>query len=352
MSGDAQERQNTLGAISGDTSLSLLFLTLHLSTMRAPRFSDAPRRKKSSQIVASPRRPNEYNAEMNVRNLTLIRAARPTLEGAGVHLRRAFGNGDESLFDPFLMLDDFRADDPSRYRPGFPWHPHRGIETITYVIEGEVDHSDSLGNEGTIRAGDVQWMTAGSGVIHQEMPRGDQHGRMGGFQLWANLPAAHKLMTPRYQSIQSSEIPEVEWQGAHVRVIAGSMGGVAGPVSGVMIEPEYYDVSVPAGETAAIPTEPAHSAFAYLFEGEADFGTPPRHVVADPGTVVRFGEGNEVVVASGPRGARLLLAAGRPLHEPIAWRGPIVMNYPRELDEAWRDLSDGTFVRTGPKDKP
>ena len=284
---------------------------------------------------------------MTARDVRLVRPSRPTLEGAGVHLSRAFGNGDETLFDPFLMLDDFRADDPSKYRRGFPWHPHRGIETITYMIEGECDHADSLGNKGTINAGDVQWMTAGSGIIHQEMPRGTQQGRMGGFQLWANLPALYKMRDPRYQGIESAQIPEAESSGAHIRVIAGSIGDVTGPVIDITIEPQYYDVTVAPGSAWELPTYRGHTVFAYLFEGDGDFGASGEYVVADPGSIVLFDDGDSVVATAGPQGARFLLVAGRPLGEPIAWRGPIVMNYAYELEEAWRELSDGTFVKTG-----
>ena len=282
---------------------------------------------------------------MTVRTVQLVRPVRATLEGAGVHLHRAFGNGDETRFDPFLMLDDFRGDHPSLYEKGFPWHPHRGIETITYMIEGECDHGDSMGNEGTIRAGDVQWMTAGSGIIHQEMPRGNERGRMGGFQLWLNLPAMHKMTEPRYQGIEASQIPEVLSGGAHIRVIAGRVGEVAGPVTDIFVEPEYLDAALRPGATWEHPTVPGHTAFAYVYDGAVRFGAEVEVVTADPGRIALFDDGDRVAATAGPEGCRLLLAAGRPLHEPIAWRGPIVMNYPRELDEAWRELNDGSFVK-------
>ena len=282
---------------------------------------------------------------MTVRAVLFARASRETLEGAGVHLRRAFGNGDEKLFDPFLMLDDFRGDHPSMYQLGFPWHPHRGIETITYMLEGETDHADSMGNEGTIRAGDVQWMTAGSGIIHQEMPRGTEQGRMGGFQLWLNLPAVHKMTDPRYQGIEAAMIPEVKTEGAHIRVIAGRVGDVAGPVADIFVDPEYLDVALAPGAVWQHPTVPGHTVFAYIFQGGAHFGETDEFVKADPGRVVLFGDGDSAVTTAGPEGARFLLASGRPLREPIAWRGPIVMNYVSELEEAWRELNEGTFEK-------
>jgi redox-sensitive bicupin YhaK (pirin superfamily) len=282
---------------------------------------------------------------MSVRTVEFTRSSRATMEGAGVRLHRAFGNGDETRFDPFLMLDDFRGDDPSMYRAGFPWHPHRGMETITYMLEGETDHADSMGNEGTIRAGDVQWMTAGSGIIHQEMPRGTPQGRMGGFQLWLNLPAANKMTDPRYQSIEAAMIPEVEADGATVRVIAGKVDGIAGPVTDIFVDPEYLDVTLVPGASWRHPTPAGHTVFAYIFAGAARFGGTGEPVKADPGSVVLFGDGDEVAVAAAADGARFLLASGRPLREPIAWRGPIVMNYVHELDEAWRELNANTFVK-------
>jgi redox-sensitive bicupin YhaK (pirin superfamily) len=284
---------------------------------------------------------------MTIRAVEFARPSRETLEGAGVHLRRAFGNGEEKLFDPFLMMDDFRGDRPSMYQAGFPWHPHRGIETITYMIEGETDHADSMGNEGTIRAGDVQWMTAGSGIIHQEMPRGNELGRMGGFQLWLNLPAMNKMTDPRYQGIEAAGIPEVKAEGATIRVIAGRVGDVAGPVTDIFVDPEYLDVTLAPNAAWQHPTAPGHTVFAHIFEGAARFGEAGELMKADPGRVVLFGDGDAVAATAGPDGARFLLAAGRPLREPIAWRGPIVMNYPSELDEAWRELSDGTFEKHG-----
>lgn len=286
----------------------------------------------------------------DVRGVQFVAAARPTLEGAGVHLRRAFGFGKETLFDPFLLLDDFRGDDPALYRAGFPWHPHRGIETITYMLEGEVDHGDSLGNTGTIHAGDVQWMTAGSGIIHQEMPRGDAAGRMGGFQLWANLPARLKMMEPRYRGLTAAEIPTYKADGAQVRVICGRLGDVSGPVHDVVIEPEYFDVALAGGASWRHPTPLGHTVFAYLFEGAARFDTGDRDahgmIAAGGGTIVLLGDGEAAAVEAGDEGARFLFVSGRPLREPIAWRGPVVMNTRAELDQAWRDLDTGTFVRS------
>lgn len=285
---------------------------------------------------------------MTDRDVRSVRPARPTMEGAGVHLRRAFGFGDEKDFDPFLMMDDFRGEQPSDYEAGFPWHPHRGIETITYMLEGSCDHGDSMGNAGTICAGDVQWMTAGSGVIHQEMPHGTDAGRMGGFQLWANLPAANKMRDPRYQGLGAQEIPVVRDGGATVRVIAGAVGDTTGPVTDITVEPEYLDVTLEPEASWSHSTVPGHTVFAYLFQGEGLFGGSQHRVSAAHGTLVLFGDGDSVNVTAGPEGARFLLVAGRPLKEPIAWRGPIVMNTRDELDQAWRELDAGTFVKHGP----
>jgi hypothetical protein len=283
---------------------------------------------------------------MSEREIKLVRASQPTLEGAGVHLRRAFGFGhDPELFDPFLMMDDFRGDHPSQYEKGFPWHPHRGIETITYMIEGECDHGDSMGNSGTICAGDVQWMTAGSGIIHQEMPHGTDKGRMGGFQLWANLPAVQKMRDPRYQGILAAQIPEARDGGATIRVIAGKVGDVAGPVVDITVDPEYLEVTLAPDTSWTHPVPADHNVFAYLFEGDGRFGAEGQPVGAGTGTLVLFGDGDSVTVAAGSEGARFLLISGRPLHEPVAWRGPIVMNTQEELATAWRELDNGTFIK-------
>jgi len=284
----------------------------------------------------------------NTRTVKAVFASQPTLEGAGVQLRRAFGFGRENLFDPFLMLDDFRSDDPEHYQAGFPWHPHRGIETITYVIDGEVEHSDSLGNKGSIGAGDVQWMTAGSGVVHQEMPMGDSAGRMGGFQLWANLPASHKMIDPRYVGIPSDEIPSAVNPDFSVRVICGEVDGISGPVRDIIAGPEYLDVTVLPGRTWTHPTAPGHTVFAYLFEGSACFGPEGSETVcAEQGTVVLFGDGDGVSIHAGKDSARFLLVSGKPLGEPIAWGGPIVMNTHGELEQAFEEYRNGTFVKVG-----
>ena len=268
--------------------------------------------------------------------------SRPTVEGAGVHLRRGFGFQDPHLADPFLLFDDFRNENPEDYRAGFPWHPHRGIETVTYVLDGDVEHADSLGHQGVIGAGDVQWMTAGSGILHQEMPRGDGRGRMFGFQLWSNLPRAHKMTEPKYREVKSAEIPVVKTpSGAVVRVVAGELGDAKGPVQGVHSAPEYLDVAMPPGSafTHGVPSD--RSVFAYVFEGAASFGAD----AADDGTVVLFGPGSEVRATTARGPARFLLVSGKPLGEPIAWYGPIVMNTQDELRAAFAELKRGTFAK-------
>ena len=293
---------------------------------------------------------------MSIRPVKRIVEATPTMEGAGVHLRRAFGFGKTSDFDPFLLFDDFRNDDPNRYLAGFPWHPHRGIETITYVLAGDVEHRDSLGNTGSLGAGDVQWMTAGRGILHQEMPKGDQAGRMHGFQLWANLPSSMKMTTPRYQDVSARDIPEVtDDDGTRVRVICGEFWGKTGPVEGVAASPRYLDVSVPAGRRVSLPVDRAHHAFAYVFAGEGSFrdASAPQAVQneltgsadADDRSLVLFDAGDEVVVQAADQGIRFLLVSGAPLQEPVAWYGPIVMNTQEELRQAMHDLRQGTFIR-------
>jgi len=278
-------------------------------------------------------------------------------------LRRAFGFGNTSEFDPFLLLDDFRNDVPDDYLAGFPWHPHRGIETITYVLAGTVEHGDSLGNRGAIASGDVQWMTAGSGIIHQEMPKGDEVGRMHGFQLWANLPSSLKMTNPRYQEVKSRDIPEVtDDDGTNVRVVCGSFWGVDGPVEGVAAEPIYLDVSVPPGKRKMLPVETTRHAFAYVFGGAGKFcnasdplAVPTESVgwldtnppsAADNRSLVLFDRGDEVMVQAGDEGIRFLLVSGKPLQEPVAWYGPIVMNTQAELQRAFEDLDRGTFLKT------
>lgn len=267
------------------------------------------------------------------------------MEGAGVRLRRAFGFGDTASTDPFLLLDDFRGDDPRDYIAGFPWHPHRGIETITYMLEGTVEHGDSMGNTGLIGAGDAQWMTAGSGIIHQEMPKPGGGGRMGGFQLWANLPASQKMMDPRYRDIKASDIPVVRTvEGAEVRVLCGSVGAARGPVRDVVIEPEYLDVSLPAGTRFTHPTAAGHTVLAYLFEGSAGFGRGVGGAV-EREHLVLFGDGDRLVASTENVPARFLLISGKPLREPVAWEGPIVMNTRQELRTAFEEYRNGTFVR-------
>jgi len=296
---------------------------------------------------------------MSIRPIRRVIEARPTVEGAGVRLRRAFGFGDTTDFDPFLLFDDFRGDDPEDYRAGFPWHPHRGIETITYVLAGTVAHGDSLGNTGKMGAGDVQWMTAGRGILHQEMPEGDPSGRMHGFQLWANLPSSLKMTDPRYQDVPAGEIPEVvDDDGTTVRVVCGDFWGKAGPVDGIAAEPRYLDVRVPPGLRKTLPVPTSRHAFAYVFEGSGKFrdASDPRAVLTDIDgaerytsagnrSLVLFDNGDEVVVQAGPEGVRFLLVSGRPLQEPVAWHGPIVMNTEAELRQAYEELRNGTFIR-------
>jgi redox-sensitive bicupin YhaK (pirin superfamily) len=279
---------------------------------------------------------------MSIRPAKRVVQAQPTLEGAGVHLHRAFGFGNTADYDPFLLLDDFRNDTPREYLSGFPWHPHRGIETITYVLAGTVEHGDSIGNRGEIRAGDIQWMTAGSGIIHQEMPTGDANGRMYGFQLWANLPASLKMTRPHYQEISAAEIPIVkEDDGTQVHVVCGRYGDIAGPVKGVAADPGYLDISLPKGakKTFRVPSD--HTAFAYIFDGTGDFS----ETRAANRTLVLFGTGNEITVHAGEHGVRFLLVSGKPLREPVAWRGPIVMNTQAELRQAFEELENGMFLK-------
>ncbi len=279
------------------------------------------------------------------RKIRRIISSRPTVEGAGVHLRRGFGFREEGVFDPFLLLDDFRSNDPKSYIKGFPWHPHRGIETITYVLGGTVEHGDSMQNRGVIGPGDVQWMTAGSGIVHQEMPRGDSDGYMGGFQLWANLPAARKMMEPRYRDVRSSTIPLVRLDGGvEARVICGSVAGVEGPVQGIEIDPEYLDVTIPPGVSFVHPTKQGYTVFAYAIGGEGRFGGRDG-AAAGNGSVVLFDEGTSVEIEGGAGPLRALLVSGRPLREPIAWEGPIVMNTSQELRVAFEELDNGTFLK-------
>jgi len=300
---------------------------------------------------------------MTFRPVRSTSQAKPTLEGAGVHLYRAFGFGDASESDPFLLLDDFRNDDPEKFAKGFPWHPHRGIETITYVLEGEVEHGDSLGNRGLLGPGSVQWMTAGSGIMHQEMPKGNAAGQMHGFQLWANLPSSLKMTAPRYQDIAGSDIPDIiDDDGTKVKIITGRFWGKNGPVDGVAADPMYLDVSIPPNTKKVLPIDTYAQTFAYVFAGQGSFrdASAPQGVRVEKEvagtelnirdmtgnrTLVRFDTGDEISVQSGPEGMRFLLISGQPLQEPVAWHGPIVMNTRAELMQAMQDLKNGTFIR-------
>jgi redox-sensitive bicupin YhaK (pirin superfamily) len=299
---------------------------------------------------------------MSIRAVKRVIQATPAVEGAGVKLHRGFGFGDTTEFDPFLLFDDFRNDRPADFLKGFPWHPHRGIETITYVLAGTVAHGDSLGNQGTLGAGDIQWMTAGRGIIHQEMPKGDPEGRMHGFQLWANLPATLKMTAPRYQDVDARDIPSVtDDDGTHVRVVCGEFWGKRGPVDGVAAEPQYLDVSVPPNTRKTLPVEVSRHAFAYVFAGSGSFrdasGPLPVktddtgdvdnavHQAAGDRSLVVFDRGDEVTVQAGEHGIRFLLVSGKPLEEPVAWYGPIVMNTKAELQQAIDDFRNGTFIK-------
>jgi len=279
------------------------------------------------------------------RKIRKIFKSQSTIEGAGVHLRRAFGFDEVPLFDPFLMLDDFRGDKPEQYIKGFPWHPHRGIETITYMLHGEVEHGDSLGNKGVIHPGDVQWMTAGSGIIHQEMPKGDLKGLMGGFQLWANLPATHKMMDPRYRDVKKEQIPAVRLKnGTEIRIICGEVEGKMGPARDIVIDPQYLDIRLPPETEFLHPIKREHTVFAYVFEGRARFGGKEGAAVAKE-KLILFGDGEQVQAATQDQPVRFLLVSGRPIGEPVAWRGPIVMNTQEELRVAFDEYQKGTFIK-------
>jgi redox-sensitive bicupin YhaK (pirin superfamily) len=306
---------------------------------------------------------------METRRIRKVVKARATVEGAGVHLHRAIGLGEPEEYDPFLLLDDFRSDLPEQYRRGFPWHPHRGMETITYVLRGRVEHGDSLGNHGVISPGDVQWMSAGSGIIHQEMPQGDESGAMYGFQLWANLPAANKMSEPRYRGIHSADIPDVtDASGATIRIVAGVANGVTGPVRDVVTQPEYLDVTVPAGQTFTRATPRGHTVFAYVIAGKAVFNhqddpytyeaegdsyfDQERDGLIGDRHLVLFADGDAVVVTAAGDGLRFLLISGKPIGESIAWRGPIVMNTQQELRVAFDELDQGTFIKHARRTRP
>jgi redox-sensitive bicupin YhaK (pirin superfamily) len=299
---------------------------------------------------------------IETRKIRKVLKSKPTIEGAGVHLNRVFGFSEVPMFDPFLMLDDFRSDNPGDYIKGFPWHPHRGIETITYVLEGDVEHGDSLGNKGVISSGDVQWMTAGNGIIHQEMPKGDKNGRMYGFQLWANLPSRQKMMNPRYRDVKSQQIPEVRLaSNTTIKVVSGEVSGTKGPVQDIVIDPEYIDVTVPAKSEFRHHTKRGHTVFAYIIGGQGYFcrekkpftydmqGTNYFDMQRDPfagnGTIVLFDDGDEILVLTEGHEVRFLLISGKPIGEPVAWYGPIVMNTREELQIAFDEYRQGTFIK-------
>ena len=296
------------------------------------------------------------------RKIRKVFRSKPTLEGAGVHLKRAFGNSELPLFDPFLLLDDFRSNNPNHYLKGFPWHPHRGIETITYVLHGEVEHGDSMGNKGVIYSGDVQWMTAGSGIIHQEMPKGDERDMMWGFQLWANLPASQKMMDPRYREVIRDQIPEVALDnGVKIKIICGRVNGKGGPVQDIVIDPQYLDVTVPPETEYIHPVKRGHTAFAYVIDGKGYFcqeknpfdyevqGVNYFDIKRDPfvgnENLLLFDDGDEVMVSTQGEPVRYLLISGKPIGEPVAWYGPIVMNTQEELELAFKEYREGTFIK-------
>lgn len=296
------------------------------------------------------------------RKIRKVFKSKPTIEGAGVHLKRAFGFSELSALDPFLLLDDFRSNNPQYYLKGFPWHPHRGIETITYVLNGNVEHKDSMGNGGVIGSGDVQWMTAGSGIVHQEMPKGDASDHMGGFQLWVNLPASHKMMDPRYRDVKSNQIPEISTSnGVMIRVISGQVEGTQGPVRDIVTDPEYLDFTIPAKTEFIHPTKPGHTVLAYIIDGKARFcqeknpftyeveGVNYFDIQRNPfvtnENLVLFDDGEHVVVSTEDEPVRFLLISGKPIGEPVAWYGPIVMNTQEELQIAFEEYDNGTFIK-------
>jgi len=279
------------------------------------------------------------------RKIRKIVTSKPTLEGAGVHLKRVFGNNEVPFFDPFLLLDDFRSDNPEHYIKGFPWHPHRGIETITYMLKGDVEHGDSMGNKGVISSGDTQWMTAGSGIVHQEMPRGDDEGRMEGFQLWANLPKSHKMMDPRYRDVKSADVPEVVLKnGTRIKIICGSVEGKQGPVRDLVIDPEYLDVAVPANAEFVHTTKRGQTVFAYVIDGQARFDAHQKPFVTN-GSLALFEDGDHVKITTENDAVRFLLISGKPIKEPVFWWGPIVMNTEQELETAFDEYREGTFIK-------
>jgi redox-sensitive bicupin YhaK (pirin superfamily) len=284
----------------------------------------------------------------SVRRIKEILMSKPTVEGAGVHLKRAFGYYEVPRFDPFLLLDYFGSENPDDYLAGFPWHPHRGIETVTYMLHGSVEHGDSMGNKGVIESGDIQWMTAGSGIIHQEMPK-KTRGRMRGLQLWVNLPASRKMMDPRYQEITADMVPEVGiGGGVRVKIIAGEFDGHTGPVREIVSDPRYLDVDLPPGASFEIPIRPGHRVFAFVLDGQGTFGEDSSNKV-DEGNAVLFEDGEGIRAAASAKtsdaGFRFLLVSGKPIGEPVAWRGPIVMNTDEELLTAFEEYRRGTFIK-------
>jgi quercetin 2,3-dioxygenase len=281
---------------------------------------------------------------MKTRKIKKVIKSKPTLEGAGVHLNRVFGNNEAPLLDPFLLLDDFRSDSPTHYLKGFPWHPHRGIETITYMIGGSVEHGDSMGNKGLIGPGDVQWMTAGSGIIHQEMPKGDRVGYMGGFQLWANLPASHKMMNPRYRDVKSVQIPEISpAPGVKIKIICGEAYGTKGPVHDIVTEPEYLDVTLAADAVFTHHVKPESTVLAYVIDGRGYFDEEGD--LLNNGELAWYHAGGKVTISATDKPARFLLISGKPIGEPVAWYGPIVMNTEEELQLAFEEYDQGTFIK-------
>ena len=271
--------------------------------------------------------------------------SQPTLEGAGVNLKRAFGFYEVPEFDPFLLFDDFRSNNPEDYVKGFPWHPHRGIETITYILRGKVAHGDSMHNSGVIGPVDVQWITAGSGIIHQEMPEGDENGHMWGFQIWANLPSTYKMMPPRYRDVKNTQIPEITLENnIKIRIVSGEINGVKGPVQDIVVDPEYLDVTVPVETEFIHPTKPGHTVFAYVIAGSASF-TEEKNSLLTNTSLVLFEDGNQVTISTKDEPVRFLLLSGKPIREPVAWYGPIVMNTQQELRLAFQEYNNGTFIK-------
>ena len=300
---------------------------------------------------------------MSVRPIKDKKLSTPAIEGAGVKLDRAFGFGNTSQFDPFLLLDDFRNNNPIDYQKGFPWHPHRGIETITYILKGSVEHKDSLGNSGELSDGDLQWMTAGSGILHQEMPKGNNVGQMHGFQLWANLPSSLKMTSPNYQDVKSSEIRVIkDDDGTIIKIVIGNYKGYTGVIHGIASNPQYFDIYVPPNKIKKISIPTYDNCFAYIFEGSAqfDYSSKPQGVKIEKSfnnedftikdlsgnkTLITFDTGDEIKLLSGNDGVRFLLVSGNPIQEPIAWHGPIVMNTNAEIQQAMYELNNGTFIK-------